>query len=139
KKQNKATTKRDKTEFEKLLINHLKQKQNHKKTQKIPNKQEVNAYGYKIYKTHRLLRNESKKKIKRKIKSMPWLIGQGRMSINKANEMLSSWQGHAEHASSRNFMQGIANKRPFISIENGVLKINEEELNCYIEKIVKTD
>lgn len=136
---NKGTAKRAKTEFENFLINHLNLKANPKKTQIFPIKQGVNAYGYKIYKTHRLLRNESKKKIKRKIKSMPWLIGQGRMSINKANEMLSSWQGHAEHASSRNFMQGIANKRPFISIENGVLKINEEELNCYIEKMENTD
>lgn len=108
---------------------------NPKKTQIFPIDQGVNAYGFKIYRSHRLLRDDSKKKLKRKIKKMPKLIAQERMTVEKANQMLGSWSGHAKYASSINFMQSILDKRPYIMLDKKQLKINEEELNCYIEKM----
>lgn len=112
---------------------------NPKKTQIFPINQGVNAYGFKIYRSHRLLRDDSKKKLKRKIKKMPYLIADGRMTIEKANQMLGSWSGHARYASSMNFVQSILDKRPYIKQEGQLLKINEEELQCYIEKMTSTN
>lgn len=113
----------------------LNMKESPEKTQIYPIKQGVNAYGFKIHPTHRLLRNDSKKSIKRKVKKMPKSIAEGRMTIEKANQMLASWSGHAKHASSRNFIQSILDRRSYIKLENDILKINEEELKCYIEQM----
>lgn len=130
---NKAEAVKAKQEFIDFLNERLNMEHNTQKTQVFPINQGVNAYGFKVYRTHRLLRNDSKKKIKRKIKKMPRLIAIGRMSITTADTMLASWSGHAKYASSRNFAQNILDRRPYIKLENDVLKINEEELNCYIE------
>lgn len=90
---------------------------NEKKTKIFPLDQGVNAVGFKIYPTHRLLRNDSKKKIKRKTKKMPGLIKNGRMTVEKGNQMLSSWQGHADNGSSYNFMNNLLSKRSFLYID----------------------
>lgn len=82
-----------------------------------------------IYVTHRLLRNDSKKKIKRKIKAIPGLILEGRMTVEKAEQILNSWNGHAEHANSYNFIQGLLEKHEFLYLTKNkkgktVFKIN---------------
>jgi len=136
---NKKEAQQAKIEFETYLRERLKMEPNTQKTQVFPINQGVNAYGFKIYRTHRLLRNDSKKKIKRKIKKMPRLISQGRMSITTANTMLASWSGHAKYASTLSFVQSILDRWPYIKLENDILKINEEELNCYIETTKQTN
>ncbi|MDY0235054.1 MAG: reverse transcriptase/maturase family protein [Gudongella sp.] len=68
---------------------HLKLNEN--KSKVFPLDQGVNAIGYKIHATHRLLRNNSKKKIKRKIKAMPKLIIDEKINIQKAEQILNSW------------------------------------------------
>lgn len=110
----------------------LRLKLNEKKTKTFPLAQGLNAIGYKIYTTHMLLRNESKKKIKRKIKAMPRLILEGRMTVEKAEQMLNSWKGHAKHADSHNFIESLLNKFTFLYLEKKgiktVLKINLDKL-----------
>lgn len=118
-----------------FLDERLNLRINPKKTQIFPIRQGVNCFGFKIYTTHRLLRDSSKKKLKRKIKKMPYLIAKEKMTIDKANQMLASWSGHARYASSINFAQSILDKRPYTKLENKSLKINEEELHCYIETV----
>ena len=135
---NKKEAQKAKSEFETYLKERLKMEPNTQKTQVFPINQGVNAYGFKVYRTHRLLRDDSKKKIKRKIKKMPRLIALGKMSITTANTMLASWSGHAKYASSRNFIQSILDRRPYIKLENDILKINEEEMKCYIEIMKRT-
>lgn len=110
---------------------HLKL--NKDKTKIFPIEQGVNAIGYKIYATHRLLRNDSKKKIKKKIKAMPDLINGGKLTIEKAEQMLNSWKGHAEHANSYNFIQKLIKKHDFLYLKkkrNGktVFKIDVSKL-----------
>lgn len=122
-----------------FLHERLNLRENPKKTQIFPINQGVNAYGFKVYRTHRLLRDDSKKKIKRKIKAMPHLIAEGRMTVERANQMLGSWSGHAKYASSRNFINNILERRPYVYLDKGVLKINEEELACYTEKMKNTN
>ncbi len=136
---NKTEAQKAKKEFIDFLNERLKMEHNTQKTQVFPINQGVNAYGFKVYRTHRLLRNDSKKTIKRKIKKMPRLISKGKMSITTANTMLASWSGHAKHASSRNFIQSILDRRPYIKLENDNLKINKGELDCYIETMKKTN
>lgn len=118
-----------------FLEDHLNLRTNPKKSQIFPIDQGVNCFGFKIYKTHRLLRDDSKKKIKRKIKKMPDLIARNKMTVEKANQMLGSWSGHAKYANSTNFLQSVLDKRPYTMLENKQLKINEGELKCYTEKM----
>ena len=122
-----------------FLVDRLNLEANKWKSQIYPINQGINAFGYKIFTTHKLLRDDSKKKIKRKIKKMPRLIAGRKMTVEKANEMLASWSGHARHADSYNFIQSIVQRRPYIKYENGNLMINKEELNCYIETTKQTN
>lgn len=98
---------------------------NRDKTKIFPINQGVNSIGYKIHATHRLLRNSSKKKIKRKVKAMPGLIKEGRLTVRKAEQMLNSWKGHADHADSYNFIQSLVEKHDFIYTgKKGKLRID---------------
>lgn len=117
-----------------FLEERLNMQANPKKTQIFPINQGVNCFGFKIYRTHKLLRDDSKKKIKRKIKKMPHLIAEGRMTVEKANQMLGSWCGHASYGSTANFLRSILIRRPYIKWDGEKLIINEEVLKCYIEQ-----
>lgn len=89
----------------------------------------VNAYGFKIFKTHRLLRNQSKRNVKRKAKKMKHSIVEGRMTVEKAEQILNSWLGHANHACSYHFIQRLIERNPYIYMNHkGVLKIAIEEV-----------
>ncbi len=98
------------------------------KSKIFPEKQGVNAIGFKSWSTHRLLRNDCKKKVKRKVKAMPRLIENGRMSREKAEQMLNSWLGHARHGNSFNFIMGMLMKRSYLSLINGKFIISIEGL-----------
>ena len=102
---------------------------NENKAKIFPISQGVNTIGFKVYATHRLLRNDCKKKIKRKIKAMPRLITEGKLTVSKAEQMLNSWLGHAGNASSQNFIKSLTAKHPYIYLSpKGLLKINKHKL-----------
>ena len=101
---------------------------NPKKTKIFPLAQGVNAFGYKIWTTHRLLRDNSKRKMKRKIKAFPHLIEEGRLTEEKANQMLASWQGHAQHGNSENFIRSLESRYPYIKRDKGKLKLDTSKL-----------
>ena len=109
--------------IERFLQDNLNLKLNEKKSKTFPAKQGVNMVGYKIYKTHKLLRNDSKKKIKRKVKKMPGLISSGKITKDKAEQMLNSWLGHARNADSYNFVLSLLKRHFYLSLE-GKSKIN---------------
>jgi retron-type reverse transcriptase len=116
-----------------LLTDFIKRKlnldTNKNKTKIFPINQGVNAVGFKIYATHRLLRNDSKKKIKRKAKKRRRLIIEGRMTTEKAEQILNSWLGHARHGCSYNFVQRLLEKNDYIYMNNkGVLKVDVKKL-----------
>lgn len=94
-----------------------------KKTKIFPINQGVNAIGFKIHSTHRLMRNDCKKKIKRKVKAMPKLISEGKLTVHKAEQMLNSWMGHASGASSYNFIQKLIKDSGFIYQHKKALKV----------------
>lgn len=110
-----------------LAQDNLSLSLNEKKTKIFPLEQGVNMVGYKIYKTHRLLRNDSKKKIKRKLKKMPRLIRDGKMTKEKAEQMINSWKGHAQNCNSANFILKLFKKHEFLKTDkNGSIKLKEE-------------
>lgn len=84
------------------------------------------------------MRDDSKKKIKRKIKKMPRLIANGLMTVETANQMLGSWSGHAKYGSTQNFIKSILERRAYIKWDGKKIAINEEELKCYITKTRNT-
>ncbi len=97
---------------------------NKKKTKIFPLAQGINMVGYKIYSTHMLLRNDYKKRIKRKLNAMPRLIVEGKLPARKAEQMLNSSRGHAQHACSYNFMCRLMKKHRFIYRRGKTLKID---------------
>lgn len=112
----------------------LNLKMNEKKTKIFPISQGVNAIGFKIHPTHRLLRNDSKKKIKRKTKKMKPLIENKRMTIEKAEQILNSWLGHSSHGDSYNFISKLINKNNHIYMnDKEVLKIDKSKIE-YVEE-----
>lgn len=122
---NRKTAKEIKNKLTDFVNKKLNLKANKKKTQIFPINQGVNTIGFKIHATHRLLRNDSKRKIKRKCRKMRQLIIKGDMTIEKAEQMLNSWKGHADHANSYNFIQKILNKHDYIYTDDeDVFKID---------------
>ena len=113
-----------------FLNKRLRLKANVKKTKVFPINQGVNSVGFKIYATHRLLRNDSKKKIKRKARKMRGLIQVGKMSPEKAEQILNSWHGHARHGCSYNFIEKqLVGKHDFIYMsKKGTIKIDEKQI-----------
>ena len=108
-----------------FLNNEVKLDINEHKTKIFPIEQGVNAYGFKIYKTHRLLRNDSKKKIKRKAKKFRRLLVEEKITVEKVEQILNSWYGHAKHGDSYNFIKRLIERNDYICM-NGkeVLKVN---------------
>lgn len=102
----------------------LKLEANKNKTKIFPINQGVNAIGYKIYATHMLLRNDCKKKIKRKAKKMRRLLIKKKIKKEKAEQILNSWKGHAEYANSYNFIQSLIERFDYIELIGDKLKVN---------------
>lgn len=105
---------------------HLNLTASIKKTKIFPLAQGVNVFGYKVYTTHRLLRNDSKKKIKRKMKKMRRLIANGYLEKEKAEQVFNSWYGHSKHANSFNFIQSLIKKNDYVYLDNkNIIRVKE--------------
>lgn len=102
---------------------------NEDKTKIFPINQGVNAIGFKIHATHRLLRNDSKKTIKRKAKKIRHLLINGKMTKEKAEQIFNSWIGHAKHGNSRNFIQQLLKRNNYIYMDKkGALRVDISKL-----------
>jgi len=88
---------------------------NKNKSKIFPISQGVNTIGFKIHPTHRLLRNDCKKKIKRKLKAIPNLLKTNKMTELKAGQMIGSWAGHAKHGCSYNFVKSLVDRYGIVS------------------------
>ncbi len=92
--------------------------QTNAKTKMFPYQQGVNACGYKIHPTHMLLRNRSKRGMKRRIKGMDRKIASGELSIKETQQAVNSWIGHAMHCDSLNLCHKIFDKYDYIRIRS---------------------
>ncbi len=113
----KETCKQVKHKIEIFIDKHLKLELNHK-SRYYPCAQGVNFCGFRIWPTHRLLRNASKKKIKRKVKLWNNFWQKGEIDYTIAIPSLQSWFGHASHCNSYHIKQKILNKSQFLYLEN---------------------
>jgi len=127
--ENKTTAIKTKNLVETFTRDELNLNLNQKKSKIFPVAQGVNAIGFKIYPTHRLLRNDSKKKIKRKARKIRPLIEVGALPIERADQIFGSWSGHAQHCNSYNFVKKLVDKHDYLQMVDRkgsyILKINQ--------------
>ena len=86
------------------------------KSRYYPNKMGVNFCGYRIFQNYRKLRNNSKKKIKKKIKNWNKLYSEKKLEILAAMQSINSWRGHASHCNSYKLQQKILNSCDFVYV-----------------------
>lgn len=96
---NKAHLWRIRRKIEEYLTDKLNLTVN-RKTAIFPAAMGVDFLGYKIWCTHRLLRKNSIKRMKRKLKYFAYLAAQGRFDPGAALASIGSWLGHIKHADS---------------------------------------
>ncbi|WP_237716597.1 reverse transcriptase/maturase family protein [Brevibacillus sp. CF112] len=99
-----------------FLKKHLRLDTN-KKTHTFPLEQGVNAYGFKIWTTHKLVRNQSKRAMKRRIKAMDKKLKAGIIKKKDVQQAVNSWLGHARHSNSHNLAKKVFNKYSYIKVE----------------------
>lgn len=126
---NKNEAKIIKSRLKIYLGSKLKMQLNENKSKIFPISQGVNAIGFKIYTTHRLLRNNSKKKIKRKCKAIPNLIINKHVKILKIEQILNSWLGHAKHGNNHNFINTLLSKNKFLALKKDCFKVKGESFD----------
>lgn len=123
------------SELTKTLKGKLELETNKKKTKIFPISQGVNMVGFKIHPTHRLLRDDSKRRIKRKLKKFPRLIKESKLTIRKAEQMINSWLGHAKNACVLNFMKYLVKRFAYLDFSiirsKWNIKLIEEALYGY--------
>lgn len=87
----------------KFLSKELKLELN-AKTNYFKAEQGINFCGYRIWKTHILLRTQNKKKMKRKMKSFQKLYKANKIELEKITASINSWKGHIKHCDSYNLV-----------------------------------
>ena len=102
-----------KKSIEDFLWNNLNLELN-SKSRYYPNSMGVNFCGYRIFPTHRLLRNSSKSKIKRKIKKWNKQFHNNTIEFTLVLQSLNSWIAHSSHCNSYKLQKKILNSCDFL-------------------------
>jgi retron-type reverse transcriptase len=68
------------------------------KTQVFAAAQGVSFLGYRLWATHRLLREGSIRRMRRKIRAFRWRLIHGELVFKEMDASVQSWLGHARHA-----------------------------------------
>ena len=74
-------------------------------TQIFPMKNGINFCGYKIWPTHMKIRDDSKRRMKRKLKAFQRKYAKGEMTLEEITRSINSWKGYAGHANSYLLME----------------------------------
>lgn len=99
-------------------------------------RQGVNAYGFKIKTTHFLLRTESKRREKRRIKKMVEKMNDGRLTKAEIVQAVNSWLGFARWACAYNLAKKIFAPYHFIKTE-GVLPYGAISRNRQARRVLQ--
>lgn len=126
----KEEAKKLKLNIENFLHEHLELELNHK-SRYYPYEFGVNFCGYRIFPTHKLLRTDSKKKIKRKIITWNKLYKQNKLNLPKAVNSINSWIGHASHCNSYLLQQKIFRKCNFLYTDKTIEDIESDLISLY--------
>ncbi len=111
-----------------FLVSNLRLSLNNK-SRYYPYKMGVNFCGYRIFTTHRLLRTNSKKKIKKSVKKWNHLYTKGNLYIGDTMQSLNSWLGHSSHCSSFKLQHKILNSCDFLLSDNTYKNIENNLIN----------
>lgn len=99
------------------------------KSKYYPYSMGVNFCGYRIFATHRLLRLNSKKKIKRNVKTWNKLYKKNKLNFSSTIQSINSWLGHSEHCNSYNLQKKILNNCDFLYNNKTYQNIENELIN----------
>ena len=127
-----AKTKNDCIKFKKniesFLFTNLHLSLNNK-SRYYPYKMGVNFCGYRIFTTHKLLRTNSKKKIKKNIKKWNKAYLNGTLNITNITQSLNSWIAHASHCNSFKLQHKVINNCNFLFNDNTYINIEKNLIN----------
>lgn len=114
-----------------FLKENLKLELNHK-SRYYPSAMGVDFCGYRIFETHRLLRTNSKKKIKKKIKIWNKQYSKNKLDFYTTLQSINSWRAHVSHCNSYKLEQKILNSCHFLyDTQYTNLKDEEVLLNLF--------
>lgn len=99
-------------------------------------RQGVNAYGFKIKATHLLLRTETKRAEKRRIKRMVEKMKEGLITKKAVVQAVNSWLGFARWASAYNLSKKIFAPYRFIKVE-GEMQFGYLSRNHKIRRVLQ--
>ena len=115
-----------------VFLNQHLQLELNQKSRYYPYKMGVNFCGYRIFPTHKLLRIDSKKKIKAKVRKWNFEYKNNKLDIKHTVQSINSWLGHSSHSNSYNLERKILNSCIFLYNEQALL-LNEKNLIYEIE------
>lgn len=110
--ENKDIAKKIFNEIEIFLKDALKLEIN-KKSRYYPSAMGVDFCGYRVFHTHKLVRNRSKKQMRKRIKIWNILYKKKKLNMYKVEMSLNSWLAHIKHANSYNLYNSYINKIEF--------------------------
>lgn len=119
-----------------FLKSYLKLELN-EKSRYYPCHMGINFCGYRIWPTHRLLRTNSKRKMKKKISKWNHLFHNGTLDYKRVLPTFNSWMGHISHCNSYKLKQHLLKKIDFLyeTYEPFPLEENLTEINSIEEDI----
>lgn len=131
-----AKTKKDCVYLKKNISNFLEQTLHLKLNEKskyYPHKMGVNFCGYRIFTTHLLLRNNSKKKIKNNVRIWNKKYRQNKLNISQTLQSIHAWLGHSSHCNSYHLQKKMLQQCEFLLTNKSYEKIERElsELNIF--------
>lgn len=85
------------------------------KSRYYPNKMGVNFCGYRTFETHKLLRTNSKRKIKKKVRKWNYKYDSNSLDIKVATQSVNSWIAHSNHANTKLLQEKIINSIDFLN------------------------
>ena len=95
-------------EIEEYLWHRLRLKTN-SKTQVFPISNGISFLGYRVWLTHRLLKSDTKKRIKKTMRGFMRLYKRSKISFDKIDSTIQSYLGHIKHANSYKFKRKLFN------------------------------
>lgn len=87
------------------------------KTHIFPIAQGVNAFGFKIFSSHILVRDKSKRAMKRRMRAMDKKLKEEKIELEEVKQSVNAWLGHARHSNSYNLAKKIFEKYDYINVE----------------------
>lgn len=83
------------------------------KTSILPASRGVNFLGYRIWAHKRLLRRDSIRRMRRRLKAMQWQYRHGLVNLDEVTQRVQSWVAHADHADSEGLKASILGRASF--------------------------